>query len=76
MRLALALLPTVAGLLVVLKGGVWWLYFVGLAFTVVELIRAATGPRTLAREQRALDARGCTFQLETAVRELVPKSAD
>ena len=54
MRLALALLPTVAGLLVVLKGGVWWLYFVGLAFTVAELVRASTGPRTLAREQRAL----------------------
>jgi hypothetical protein len=73
MRLALALLPTVVGLLVVLKGGAWWLYLIGLAYTAFELVTAGTGARTLAREQRALDARGCSFSLETAVRELVPK---
>jgi hypothetical protein len=76
MRLALALLPTVAGLLVVLKDGEWWLYFVALAFTAFELFRAWAGPWSLAREQQALDARGCTFSLETAVRNQVPKAAD
>jgi len=71
-RLALAEAAALFGFAVGIGLGPWWVYFIGLGFTVIGFAGLMPSQRNLAADQNELTANGCHRSLIMAIRNPYP----
>ena len=69
LRLAFASAPAMFGFTFSFVSGHWWVYLFGLAPAAVGMFMAAPTDAAIEREQRRLDAQGCSVNLLAALLE-------
>lgn len=70
LRMAFAESAALAGFVLYIALGPWWVYFIGAAFTAVGFVRLAPTRRHLMQDQDALSLSGCTRSLLEALRSV------